>query len=141
MAKLFRKFRKRIPTFVCPHCGSKLDIWRQKAKEYLKMEAADKSRFLDTLSNKEEFLRISARVIRKEPLCEFSNKYNDLSPESEKKPDLLVVSTIEKSLGRPLTELENQEGHIFYTDGENFSKIKLSENFSKFLIPRENNND
>ena len=118
--------------------GNNLILWRKDFEVYSKMNATDKEAYLNSLNNKEKFLEWYQR---KDDLhCGWSNNYSKIDQTySTMIPDPIAVGKIERSLKRPLTEEELEEGYVFYRTLENNNYIYSTENlenWNKYIIPR-----
>lgn len=116
------KFVKRQINHQCPIClstlllidndyvcsGDQLVYWKKEFKRFAQMNKKEQQDYIEDLSDKDKFFDMYSQG--DDLNCEFSTKIINILPSSsEKIADPIIVSRLEKSLRRPLTdeELEN----------------------------------
>lgn len=137
----------------CPYCysklrvndagvlecsGDKLKIWEAEFYKYVKLNENDRKDYLDKLHNDYSlFLELFERWERTNPKkleCIYTNQiFNPISRYRTSLPDPILVSAIEESLGRELTEEEKygeveiwREGKTYFSDfKEGRVKVKI----------------
>ena len=157
-----RKGKKHVRSndHMCPNCfsklivdevgnltcsGDKLKLWKEKIEDYDKMNIEEKQQFLTTIDNKGKF--IEWYNLKEDLQCNWNNKVvTEVPTYNVTIPDPMIVGKIEKSLGRPLTEEELEEGFVFwrrlitentYEYSNHFYRIDMDD-FEEYHIPRRN---
>lgn len=136
----------RVVNTTCPYClsklvldefgllncsGDKLQIWEEEFVKYEKLDETKRKEYLKKYSDQSIFLDLFDRYVytdeagyRQKLVCVYSNRLgNPISRFTTNMYDPCFVATIERSLGRPLTEEEKageveiwKEGKAFFID-------------------------
>jgi len=113
----------------------RLNLWKKEFERFDKMNNTDKEKYLDKIENKEKFYDLYNKGDNLD--CGYSSNIVDVTPTySVEIPDPMQVDMIEKKLGRKLTEIELEEGFIFYKRGiGKYTKISTKSKLTRDWIP------
>jgi hypothetical protein len=106
--------------------AEKLQILIPDFIKYKDMDSQEQDNFLKTISNVDKFKMLYSDWNQGNLTCYHNNEIYSISESVvEEIPDPLVIKSIEKSMGRYLTEEEKSGETSIWTDGKNyFDKYK-----------------